>query len=179
MCFVLSYLFTQLTSLASVSPLVNEEVDPMRWRGYLCYDIWWSLGMKKRPWDSSWDSADVAPAGKSDKACSSHPAPFCTLSTQGGTRTNTFVYTFPDSSFFRFFELPFAVRVTLLCGGTDIQMLEGCWAGGLGIRVSHCRGRGRWCVSGSHWDHLLMDVCQLAQPFLWYYYFRDKKRPAG
>lgn len=96
-----------------------------------------------------------------------------------GRHTNTFVYTFPDSSFFRFFELPFTVRVTLLCGGTDIQMLEGCWAGGLGIRVSHCRGRGRWCVSGSHWDHLLMDVCQLAQPFLWYYYFRDKKRPAG
>lgn len=113
------------------------------------------------------------------KACSSHPAPFCTPSAKGGTRTNTFVYKFPDSSFFRLFELSFAVRVTLLWGGTDIQMLEGCWAGGLGIRVSHCRGRGRWCVSGSHWDHLLMDVCQLAQTFLWYYYFRDKKRPAG
>lgn len=38
---------------------------------------------------------------------------------------------------------------------------------------------GGWSMRSSYWDHLLMDVCQLAQPFLWYYYFRDKKRPAG
>jgi hypothetical protein len=34
-------------------------------------------------------------------------------------------------------------------------------------------------VSGSRWDHLRMDACQLAQLCLWYYYFRDKKKPAG
>lgn len=84
----LSYLFTQLTSLASVSPFVKEENDPIRWRSYLCYDIWWPLGMKKQPWDSSWNSADVTPAGKSDKACSSLPAPFGTPSAQGGTLIN-------------------------------------------------------------------------------------------
>lgn len=92
-----------------------------------------------------------------------------------GAHLQTFVLKFSDSSFSRFCELPFALRMTLLCRGTDIQMLGGCWAGSLGIRVSHCPGVER----GSCWDHLLMDACQLAQPFLWYYYFRDKERPAG
>ena len=51
-----------------------------------------------------------------------------------------------------------------------------CWTGSLGSRVSHCPGAEH---SSSHRDHLLMDVCQLAHLFLWYCYFRGKKRPAG
>lgn len=53
---------------------------------------------------------------------------------------------------------------------------EVCWTGSLGIGASRCPGANS---SSSHWDHLLMDLRQLAHLFLWYCYFRDKTRPAG
>lgn len=80
----------------------------------------------------------------------------------------------------QFIQIPWAS----LCSEDDFAVLR-CWHAGVGrfadqaVWGAECHIVQGQSTGSSHWDHLLMDARQLAHLFLWYCYFRGKKRPAG
>lgn len=142
------------------------------------------LGDLRKTWESLFELFHMDPTGQTRQALlfASHYFVYPWLSMRRHTYkilSVLWVHCLSVSTF-----LSFQIPWVSLCFEDDFAVLR-CWRADVGrfaeqaVWGAEChfvQGQG---TGSSHRDHLQMDVRQLAHLFLWYCYFRGKKRPAG